>query len=1030
MARTILKRRIKSGLLAATLLAVQIASPIVSAIIAPASASAAVTQSVANPSLSQSCGLDIAIVIDNSTSISNTEMNQMKSAMTAFTNALSGTPTQFSVTRFATNASVIQGFTSNITTVNNAINGVPTNGGYTNWQDGLTKAASTLPNRSNPNLVLFASDGDPTASSAGPNDTDQPNAHLAPAVAVADSIKTAGTRILALGIGSPTVSRLQAISGPNVNTGNVLTSDVITTNFSNLAADLAAFAKQTCGGTITTTKLIDQDGNLNTTGDQVPASGWSFDINGSPSNPAAVATDASGKTVAVPVSNGTYSVNEVTQAGYDLVSASCGGASNNGSKQSNAVTGVVVGSDNIVSCTFINTPSKGAVQVQKKLDADGDGIYEGGNSEAQSKNMFWKLDGGANTTFGGTISNVTTGSHQVSESMPSGYHFTGWYQTGNTQASCTNPTGTTLPVTVHVSANLTSGITLCNARDTGSIKVKKVVVNNNGGQLSPNDFTMHLKNGNADVTGSPFAGSSDGKTIKVSTGTYTVSEDTNAGYAQTSLVCKNDATQAIVANPVVVESGQNITCTITNDDIAPTLTIVKNVVNPFGTPLPASAFNLFVDGQVVYSGISTTQFNAGHHVASETQQAGYELTDISGDCKRDGDIANLMLSLDGQATCTFTNTAIQPKLKVVKVVVNDNSGTKVSSDFEMTVTGNTANVPNFPGNSNGTHIGLNEGMYSVNEVNYDGYTQTFSGDCNGTIAIGQLKVCTITNDDIAHPSISVQKYGPDTAHEGDTVWYSFYVTNNGDTVLTNVSVDDDIATGETCSTTTLNPGESTWCSASYVVPSPQMDNVVNTVTATGSSISTQSNVTATDNHTLDILHPRIKVVKSGPSTAPAGSDVTYTFTVTNVGDVNLTGLSVVDTLTGNGSFVSGDTNNNNILELTETWIYQGVYSIPADQTDDVINTVEACAYEPYGEREDEVLVDNIRATSVIIRKPVTCDSDNHTLSIPVKPQVEAEDDQTTLQVTGQQSNSAILAAIAASSTILFGLTLGLTRKKQ
>ncbi len=1032
--RTSVLKRLRSGVLALSLLALQVASPVATAFALsnPAQAAAATTQPsiVTNPSLATSCGLDIAIVIDNSSSISNSEMNQMKSAMTAFTNALNGTPTEFSVTRFATNATVTQNFTSNVTTVNNAINAVPTGGGYTNWEDGFQKAASTLPNRSNPNLVIFASDGDPTESSAGQVDTDQPNAHLNPAITQANAIKSSGTRVLALGIGSPTVSRLQAISGPNVNTGNVLTSDVITTDFNNLAAELAAFANQTCGGTITTTKLIDADGNANTTNDRTVASGWSFDVNGSPSDPAATVTDASGKTPAVKVNNGTYSVNEVAQAGYDLLSASCTGAANNGSKQGNAVTGLTVATNNIISCTFVNAASRGSVQVNKMLDADGNGTYEGGNSEAQAKNMFWKLDGGATTTFGGNIGNVTTGSHQVTEVMPAGYHFTGWFNTFNQQQSCTNPAGTTLPINVTVSANLTSQITLCNARDTGTIKVKKVVVNNNGGKLTPSAFSMHLTGEGIDVAGSPVAGSNSGTSFEVKTGTYTVSENTVAGYAQTSLVCTDDNTQAVVANPVVLGSNQHVTCVVTNDDIAPTVTVVKNVVNPFGTPLPASAFGLFVDGQVVYSGISTNQFDAGHHTVSENQQSGYTLTDVSGDCKKDGDIANLMLSLDGNATCTLTNTAIQPKLIVTKVVINDNSGEKEASDFEMTISGNSANPANFPGNEWGQSVGLNEGNYSVNEVNHDGYTQSFSGNCSGIIAIGQTKYCTITNDDIAHPSISVEKYGQPTAHEGETVWYTFYVTNTGDTKLSNVSVSDDIAIGETCDDTELGVGESTYCYAYYQIPAGQTANVVNTVTVRGDSPN-ETTVTDTDNHTLDVLHPSIKVEKSGPATGKAGSKVEYTFTVTNTGDVSLDNLTVEDTLTGSGVYVSGDTNDNQVLEVSETWIFKGTYTIPAAQTTNVVNTVDVCGYEPYN-NEEEVIVDAVRVQAIIKRKPSACASDTHTLTLTKDPVVLSNTTAATpavLGVTGQQGYTTLLISVAFASSLWAGVVFALTRRK-
>lgn len=1028
--------RIRNGALAAAFVAVQVISPIV---LLNAKATAATTN-VTNPSLATSCGLDIAIVVDNSTSISDTEMGQMKGALTTFTNALNGTPTQFSVTRFASSATVLQGFTSNVSTVNSAINGIPTGGGFTNWEDGLKKAASTLPNRTNPDLVLFATDGDPTASSAGSNDTNQPNAHLAPAVTQANSIKTNGARILTLGIGlgsdAGSVSRLQAISGPNTNTGNVLTSDVITTNFSTLATELATFAKQTCGGTITTKKIIDQDGNLNTTGDQSVASGWTFDINGSPSDPAATQTNASGLTPAVKVDAGTYSVNETQQAGYELLSAGCTGAASNGSKNGNAVTGISVANENIVSCTFINTPSRGSVQVMKKLDADGNGTYESGNSEAQGLNMFWKLDGGANTTFGGIITGQTVGNHQVTETSPAGYHFTGWYNSSNQQQSCANPAGTTLPVTVSVSANLTSGITLCNARDTGTIKVIKKVINDNGGSLSASDFTTHVKTGGSDVTGSPAAGSTTGKTYTLPTGTYSVSEDAAAGYTQVSITCLNENLQT-VAQPVVLGNNQNVTCTIVNDDKAPSITVVKNVSNPYGTPLSVASFPLYVDGSSVTSGSTYTSFNAGYHTITESQQSGYELTNVSGDCYQDkGGSITTQLTLGNSSTCTLTNTAIQPKLIVTKKVINDNSGEDYPSNFTMTVTGNSATVPNFPGNASGTTVGLNEGSYTVGELSHNGYTQTLVGDCSGTISIGQVKTCLVINDDIPHPSIQVNKYGPATAFEGDTVHYTFKVTNTGDTDLSGISLSDDIAVNESCPSTTLARYSSMWCTAEYTIPTPQVADVTNHVTVTGYDPD-ETKVTDTDSHTLDVLHNSIKVVKTGPSTATAGSKVTYTFTVTNAGDQALSAISVSDNIAGNGVYKSGDTDLDHMLDTNETWIYTADYTIPANQTAPVVNTVKACGnYSTVlqnPEWDDEVVLERVSdgPNQIIVQpKATVCATDSHTtnISVVLGSSTTVVAPPAILGVTGQESYATILAVVAITSGSLAGLML-VTRKR-
>jgi hypothetical protein len=168
----------------------------------------------------------------------------MKNAMIAFTTALSGTLTQFSVIRFATTAHVVRGFTDNINEVNNVINSLPVGGGYTNWQDGMIKAQSTFPNRSDPDLIIFTSDGNPNRTGPSGNSVDESVA-VADAVTVANAIKAGGTKILALGIGNElNTENLKAISGPKVGTD--LTADVVLSDFNTLTADLAKFAANTC----------------------------------------------------------------------------------------------------------------------------------------------------------------------------------------------------------------------------------------------------------------------------------------------------------------------------------------------------------------------------------------------------------------------------------------------------------------------------------------------------------------------------------------------------------------------------------------------------------------------------------------------------------------------------------------------------------------------------------------------------------------------------------------------------------------
>jgi uncharacterized repeat protein (TIGR01451 family) len=82
------------------------------------------------------------------------------------------------------------------------------------------------------------------------------------------------------------------------------------------------------------------------------------------------------------------------------------------------------------------------------------------------------------------------------------------------------------------------------------------------------------------------------------------------------------------------------------------------------------------------------------------------------------------------------------------------------------------------------------------------------------------------------------------------------------------------------------------------------------------------------------LQPEIALVKTGVfndtngnSCSDVGETITYTFRVTNQGNVSLTGVSVSDTEVPIITFVSGDTNVNNQLDSGETWEYSGTYSV-------------------------------------------------------------------------------------------------------
>ena len=99
---------------------------------------------------------------------------------------------------------------------------------------------------------------------------------------------------------------------------------------------------------------------------------------------------------------------------------------------------------------------------------------------------------------------------------------------------------------------------------------------------------------------------------------------------------------------------------------------------------------------------------------------------------------------------TTTTTPTTATLTVIKHVVNDNKGTASASQFTLTITGVTAVGGNtFPGEeAPGTTKTVSLGSYGVTETGPAGYVAFLSADCSGTIAGGEAKTCTVTNNDI------------------------------------------------------------------------------------------------------------------------------------------------------------------------------------------------------------------------------------------------------------------------------------------
>jgi len=575
--------------------------------------------------------------------------------------------------------------------------------------------------------------------------------------------------------------------------------------------------------------------------------------------------------------------------------------------------------------------------------------------------------------------------------------------------------------------------------ESTKLTLNKVVVNGDGGDADESDWTLEATSTDlVDPTNLSGPGAEGDEDVVSEAGfkpgTYTLTEKNGPdGYEPSDWECTNDIT-VNNQNQITLIAGDETVCTITNDDIAPTLSLVKKVVNGNGGSAHADAWTLIAQVGVetpVIDTVGTTvpdtddleaktapvSVEAGifYTLSESTDPKGYKTSSWS--CDGDGGTlidGAIKLALAAVVTCTITNDDIAPKVTITKVVENTYGGSAKSSDFTLSLVDNKDVTEEVT--SGQEYTTFDAGKYTVTESSeLDNYELTdVDGDCvwDGDITL-ELSLdgtfsCTIINTQLPEPSISVEKYGPDTAHEGDTVTYTFYVTNNGNVDLTNIDVEDDIASeavykgsyGDDDSI--LEVGETWTYEAKYKIPVNQEANVVNTVTACGymnlksetvtrvnSDVATDFDEPDTcdkDDHELDVLHPEIKVVKSGPSVATGGSIVTYTFTVTNVGDIEISNLTAIDSIAGKGVYVSGDTDKDDALDLNETWIYTVKYTIPSTQTANVVNTVKVCGYEDIYENDNSELFvqhhENDLNDEIVFKQDPVCDEDSHTLTIP------------------------------------------------
>ena len=195
-------------------------------------------------------------------------------------------------------------------------------------------------------------------------------------------------------------------------------------------------------------------------------------------------------------------------------------------------------------------------------------------------------------------------------------------------------------------------------------------------------------------------------------------------------------------------------------------------------------------------------------------------------------------------------------------------------------------------------------------------------------------IFTIVLADVpSNPALTIAKTAtPTTVHKaGDTVSYSYLVTNTGNVTLTNVGVTDTFSPPSTglsgpisCPETTLAPGASTTCTApEYIVTQADFyaGAINNSAIATGTPPSGPAINSPASTATVNIPPaPSLELVKSATPTTvhKAGDKVSYSYLVTNTGNVTLTNVGVTDTFSPPSTGLSGP------ISCPETTLTPGV----------------------------------------------------------------------------------------------------------
>lgn len=371
--------------------------------------------------------------------------------------------------------------------------------------------------------------------------------------------------------------------------------------------------------------------------------------------------------------------------------------------------------------------------MNKEVDTNADGDYEGGNDVAAVLGFVWGLGDEDPARVMGSSQVVVTSTYDLTENDVDNYSFTGWYYTDG-EGSCESPDGFGDPE-VSVTKDQTVYVTFCNAHDTGTVIVDKVT-DPTGSQQA---FDFAFNQGESELETFQLTDADDAYVIEnVLAGlSYNVVEGDLEGWDLSNVNCLRSDEASVDPTGFDFEGGETVYCTFYNTqrtNIEVTKYHDRNVngIRDKGEEvLEGWDINLGEDTETTDENGEVLFANkvADDYILSETLQENWNLSAIScydGEVSTNENGLELDLTPGDEINCEIGNYTTGD-ITVTKIRDNDGDlettddqtvleGWEITLDYDETQDSDLTDE-----NGEVLFADLLPGTYGVGEVQQDGY---------------------------------------------------------------------------------------------------------------------------------------------------------------------------------------------------------------------------------------------------------------------------------------------------------------------